>query len=322
MHNQERFLRAMQEAGYGERVHHNAPMAEYTSFAVGGPADLLMEASTLDELVAWMTMARQAQVPAMVLGSGTNVLVSDLGIRGVVILNACRQYAISDDGLLRAESGCLFVELAREAVRRGWAGLEWAVGIPGTLGGAVVGNAGAYGGYIGDLLVRARLLGPDGSIRTVCKSELGYGYRTSMLKREPLTQPRTIVLDAELLLSRGDAALLAERARQVTDQRRAHTPSGCCAGSTFMRTDQYPAGFLIEQAGLKGYRLGGAQVSPHHANFIMNTGGATASEIAQLIALIQERVWQDFAQRLEPEVQFVGEWPARESAADTPGRKG
>lgn len=306
-----RFVEAMRRAGFGDRVARNAPMADHTSFAVGGPADLLTVARKVDELVEWVRLAQANDVSYLVLGSGTNVLVSDQGIRGLVIINACQQHEVGADGVLAAESGCLFCELARETVSMGWAGLEWAVGIPGTLGGAVVGNAGAYGGYIGDILMDALLLDGDGRVDRVGRDRLGYGYRTSALKREDLSVRRTVVLEARLQLTPGDVAQLGERARQVTEQRLAHTPGGACAGSTFMRTEQYPAGFLIEQAGLKGYRLGGAQVSEKHANFIMNAGGATAAEIADLIRYVQERVWRDFAQRLEPEVQFIGEWPAQ-----------
>jgi UDP-N-acetylmuramate dehydrogenase len=173
----------------------------------------------------------------------------------------------------------------------------------------VVGNAGAYGGYVGDILLDARLLKPSGGVKRVPLAALGYGYRTSELKRENPSGPRTVVLDARMQLVAGTADELLARARQVTELRSTSTPQGACAGSTFMRTLHYPAGFLIEQAGLKGYRIGGAQISEKHANFIMNTGHATATDIAALIAFVQERIWQLFAQRLEPEVQFVGRWP-------------
>jgi UDP-N-acetylmuramate dehydrogenase len=301
-------VEAMELAGYGERMTADVSMAQYTSFGVGGPADLLAIARQADELIDWVRLARSSGTSCLVLGSGTNVLVSDLGIRGLVIINECQAHELGADGVLTAESGCLFCEIARETVRLGWAGLEWAVGIPGTLGGAVVGNAGAYGGYLGDVLVDVRLLCSNGGIVRVPLSALGYGYRTSALKREDHERSRSVVLDARLQLKHGDPEQLIEKARAVTVQRQAHTPQGACAGSTFMRTEQYPAGFLIEQAGLKGYRIGGAQVSDKHANFIMNVGGATAREIANLIQYVQERVWRDFAQRLAPEVQFIGEW--------------
>ncbi len=304
----QRFREVMERAGYAGRLGTDVPMSRHTSFAVGGPADLLATARTVEELVDWVKMANQTGIPYMVLGSGTNVLVSDRGIRGFVIINGCQRYSFRGDGVLEAESGCLFCELAREAADKGWGGLEWGVGIPGTLGGAVVGNAGAYGGYIGDILLDALLCHADGRTERVSRDWLRYGYRTSALKREDLSKPRTVVLDARLQLLRADVTQLQERARQVTEQRLAHTPGGACAGSTFMRTEQYPAGFLIEQAGLKGFRMGNAQVSDRHANFIMNAGGATAREIAALIEYVQERVWRDFAQRLEPEVQFIGEW--------------
>jgi len=306
-----RFLEAMARAGYRERLLANVPMARYTSFGVGGPADLLAVADQVSEIVDWVRLASEARIPYVVLGSGTNVLVADRGVRGLVIVNACRGYRFGEDGLLTAESGCLFCELAQEAVQRGWAGLEWAVGIPGTLGGAVVGNAGAYGGYLGDVLADVLVLRPDRRIERVPRSGLGYGYRTSALKREDPAGPRTVVLEARMQLRKGQVQELAARARFVTEQRQAHTPQGFCAGSTFVRTEQYPAGFLIEQAGLKGARIGGAQVSEKHANFIMNVGGASAQDVADLIAYVQERVWREYAQRLEPEVQFIGEWPGQ-----------
>lgn len=265
-------------------------------------------------------MARSEEVPCLVLGGGTNVLVADAGIRGLVILNRCVRHALGDSGRLTAESGASFRELAQETVALGWAGLEWAVGIPGTVGGAIVGNAGAYGGYVDEALLEAELLKPNGRVERVTGDVLEYGYRTSALKREDPRGPRTIVLSAVFQLEPGDASQLQERARQVNEQRWARTPAGACAGSMFKRTQHYPAGFLIEQAGLKGYTVGGAQVSPKHANFFMNLGDATAADIAELIDTVQERVWRDFAQRLEPEVQFIGDWAVRSAVGEIRSR--
>lgn len=304
----ERVIAGLQAMGHGARLLRNEPMSAHTSFQVGGLADLLIAAETVAELVEWVRLARNEGLPCTVLGSGTNVLVADAGVRGIVILNACRSFRVEADGRVTAESGVLLRELARHTVSQGWQGLEWAVGIPGTIGGAVVGNAGAYGGYMADVVVEATLLTLEGQVQRVGLDALGFGYRTSALKRAKPNGGRPIVLEAVMQLRPGDAAELAARADQVTQQRQARTPAGACAGSMFKRTDQYPAGFLIEQAGLKGLTVGGAQVSPIHANFVMNCGGATAQDIAQLVKIVQERVWQELGQRLEPEIEFIGEW--------------
>ncbi len=309
MNAQQRLIAALQADGYGPRLMRDEPMSAHTSFQVGGPADVMIRAQKLDELVAWVRLARAQGVPCTVLGSGTNVLVSDAGIRGLVILNECSAYAIDGSGRVTVESGVLLRELARHTVEQGWEGLEWAVGIPGTIGGAVVGNAGAYGGYMADIVQEAALLTPEGQVQRVGLAALGFGYRTSALKRADPNGDRPIVLEAVLQLRPGDAGELAARAEQVTQQRQARTPEGACAGSMFLRTEHYPAGFLIEQAGLKGLTVGGAQVSPKHANFVMNCGGATAQDIARLIEIVQEQVWRELGQRLHPEIEFVGEWP-------------
>ncbi len=316
----ERVYMALRAQGYGERLLRDEPMSAHTSFQVGGPADLLIAAERVAEIVEWVRLARAEGLPCTVLGSGTNILVADAGIRGLVILNECRDFAIEPDGRVSTESGVLLRELARHTVAEGWQGLEWAVGIPGTIGGAIVGNAGAYGGYMADVVQEATLLAWDSNIERVSPETLGFGYRTSALKRANPNGKRPIVLEAVLQLHPGDVAELTARAEQVTQQRQARTPQGACAGSMFKRTAQYPAGFLIEQAGLKGLRVGGAQVSPIHANFVMNCGGATAQEIAQMVRIVQETVWRELGQRLEPEIEFIGAWPA-DSDDDAPPKE-
>lgn len=304
------FARAMEARGDGGRLVHDEPMSRHTSFGIGGPADLLLVAQGIDELVAWVGLARAHGVPLTVLGQGTNVLVADAGVRGLVIVNACRGYRVDAAGVLTVEAGALLREVARRTVAENWRGLEWAVGIPGTVGGAVVGNAGAYGGSMSDVVRWVRLLRPDGAVEQMPAGVLDYGYRLSALKREPREGPRTVVLEAGLQLASGDAEELAAIVARITAQRKERTPEGCCAGSIFKRTMQYPAGFLIEQAGLKGHRVGGAEVSPKHANFVMNTGNATAADVRTLIELIQREVWAALGQRLEPEIEYLGAWPA------------
>jgi len=298
---------ALRQAGYGDRVRLDEPLASYTSFRIGGTADVLVVVRTLDELCECFRLAREHEVPARVIGKGTNILVSDAGVRGLVVVNACDRFEITRDGLLVAESGALLRELTYSTIVQAWAGLEWAEGIPGTLGGAVVGNAGAYGGCMADNLLWARLLQPDGTVEQVPVEELRYGYRTSALKRLG-DGKRPVVLEAALQLAPGDTDQLAQRVAQIAEQRRLRTPSGASAGSIFKRTLQYPAGFLIDQAGLKGLRIGDAQVSEQHANFLINLGHASAAEIKALMDKVQREVWTVFAQRLEPEIELVGEW--------------
>ena len=260
------------------------------------------------ELTEWLRMAWAEGVPAVVIGRGTNILVADAGVRGLLIVNACREFAIESNGLLTAQSGALLRTLADWTVARGWEGLEWAGGIPGTIGGAVVGNCGAHGGSMADIVRWVTLLLPDGSQERVSVEDLDYGYRTSSLKRQSWQEGRPVVLQAVLQLRPADVEELARKVDQVRAQRAARTPRGRSAGSIFKRTAQYPAGFLIEQAGLKGHQIGGAQVSTKHANFLMNVGDATAADVMALIRKVQEEVWSVFAQRLEPEIEFLGEW--------------
>lgn len=304
-----RALRAALEGkGYGARLMCDEPLARYTSFGIGGPADLLLVVRRLDELIEAATLAREAGVPWRVVGNGTNILVADSGIRGLVIVNECRHYYLDEaNGLLRAESGMPLGELAKEVSYAGWAGLAWAVGIPGTVGGAVVNNAGAYGGCVADILSEVTVL-RDGLVERVCRDDLAYTYRDSALKRDPGCGASCIVLEAAFWLSRADRDELVGEVTSILAQRSNRIPPGRSAGSVFKRTAHYPAGFLIEQAGLKGKRIGDAQVSRQHANFLMNVGEASANDMRALIQLVQREVLERFGESLEPEIQFIGEW--------------
>lgn len=304
----DQLLELLRAAGYGERLQLGAALAPYTTYRVGGPADLLITAHAPDELAALVTMGHRAKVPTLVLGAGSNVLIADAGVRGMVILNRCMRYGIDEEGLLTAESGADLRTIAQASADMGWAGLEWAVGVPGSVGGGVVGNAGAYGGSIADNLVWADLVTADGARALWGPEELGFGYRTSALKKLRRTAQRPVVLQAAFQLARADRAAIRERVSAIQAQRRARTPVGRCAGSVFKRTLHYPAGFLIEQAGLKGRRIGDAVVSAMHANFIMNQGQATAADIRALIDLVQNEVKEQLGEVLEPEIEFLGEW--------------
>ena len=299
----ERLWGLLQKAGYDTRAQRNAPLAPYTTYGVGGPADVLIIAETIDELATLVQMAHAAGVPGVVLGAGSNVLVADAGVRGLVILNRCVQHRIDDDGVLVAESGADLRKVARATVDAGWAGLDWAVGVPGSVGGGVVGNAGAYGGCIADNLLWVDVALPDGSRALWGRDEMGYGYRTSALKRLSDPDQRPVVLQAAFQLVKADPTALQERVRAIQTQRLARTPAGRCAGSVFKRTLHYPAGFLIEQAGLKGTRIGGAVVSARHANFIIAEPECTSQDVLRLIDLIRTQVEQRLEVQLEQEIE-------------------
>jgi len=296
----------------GSRAVADEPMARHTSFGIGGPADLYAVAHSVAELVELVLLARRLAVPHLVLGGQTNILVSDKGIRGLVIENRAQGVILqghNDTATLTAESGVPLADLARYLIHRGWAGLEWAVDIPGSVGGAVLGNAGAYGGYIGDALVQVTMLDATGTVRQVAATELGLGYRTSRLKQEAAAGRReNILLAADFALHRQPAEMLLARAAAYSRRRWERMPPEPSAGSIFKRTAEHPAGWLIERAGLKGRRIGQAQISPRHANVIVNLGGAMAADVRALMTLAQARVQEQFGVRLEPEIELLGEW--------------
>jgi UDP-N-acetylmuramate dehydrogenase len=292
----------------GDKVRHNEFMSLHTSFRIGGPADLYTVAMTAQELVELVTLARTHDMPYLIIGRATNILVADKGIRGLVIGSGGQNICFQDDVVLYAESGALLGDLARESARRGLGGLEWAVGIPGSVGGAIVGNAGAYYGYIGDVMRKATVLTPDGTVRELSAKEVGFGYRTSRFKGQAAKGEQEVILSAEFSLRPEPAQALAEKMTEYMRRREASQPTEPSVGSIFKRTWQYPAGFLIEQAGLKGTRIGGAQISPKHANFIVNLGGARAADVKALIDLAREQVLAQFGVELELEIELIGEW--------------
>jgi len=292
-------------------------MSLHTSFRIGGPADLYAVAVSARELVEIVSLAQKHGIPYLIIGRATNILVADKGIRGLVIENGgqetCFEDDVSFDGpqdrVLYAESGALLGNLARESAERGLGGLGWAVGIPGSVGGAIVGNAGAYGGYISDVTRKVTVLTADGTVQELSAKEMGFGYRTSRFKGQVTkNEKQEVILAAEFTLCPESAHVLAEKMADYTRRRAESQPTEPSAGSIFKRTEQYPAGFLIEQAGLKGMRIGGAQISPKHANFFVNLGGARAADVRALIDLAREQVWKQFGQQLELEIELVGEW--------------
>ncbi len=287
---------------------HNRPLARRSTLRVGGPAEWSVQVRSSADLVRAVTVATEHNLPWRILGGGSNVLVSDAGLSGVVILNAARgvseQTVCGDELRVRVESGAPLAGLARRLARAGWTGLEWGCGIPGTVGGAVVGNAGAHGGEIKDVLVSATVL-DNGKERSVVAAELGYGYRTSALARSPAPLP---VLDAELRLHRAAAAECLGKIAEHERWRRAHQPREHSAGSMFKNPPGEAAGRLIDAAGLKGAQHGSAQISTRHANFFVTQPGVTAADIVALIRLARRTVRERFGIALALEIIPLGRW--------------
>ncbi len=284
------------------RMLRDEPMARHTTFRVGGPADVLISARSADEVALVLATAEACDVPAMIIGNGSNLLVRDGGIEGVVVRIGEEMAGIEFDGAhVRAGAGCLMSRLGAECARRGLTGFEPLSGIPGTLGGAAAMNAGAYGAELKDVLRSATVL-RGRQIEQLSLEDMAMGYRTSRVLREGL-----IVTEVCLELTPDDPQAVRARTDDYTARRRAKQPlSMPSAGSTFKRPEGHFAGALIEQCGLKGTRVGGAQVSWMHAGFIVNTGGARAQDVLDLIDLVRTKVRMCTGVELEPEVRVIG----------------
>ena len=281
----------------------NEPMCRHTTFRVGGPADVMFFPQSAEELQRAMALARAQGADALVIGNGSNLVVRDGGVRGLVIVLGEHMARIGVEGAcLRAQAGAMLARVSAAAQEAGLSGLEFASGIPGTLGGGCAMNAGAYGGQLSDVLSCAAVL-LDGEVRTLSRDEMQMSYRSTL----PL-RVGGIVLEAEFELHADDPAEIMARMKDLNARRRDKQPLNLpSAGSTFKRPEGHFAGALIEGCGLKGARVGCAQVSEKHAGFIVNTGGATASDILGLIALVQRRVLAETGVALETEVRIVGE---------------
>lgn len=285
----------------------NEPLAKYTAARLGGPADRVAIARTRQALVEAVRYAYQSHVPFWILGGGANVLVADAGVQGLVIINHTKGVEIdAGSGRVVAESGVSLITLARRCIHHGLKGLEWAVSIPGTLGGAVVNNAGAHGGDIAGNLVQATVIDLQDSLEPTVwpVSYMTYDYRYSKLKG----QHHYLVVDATLQLQTGhDPAALAAIADEFVAHRKRTQPPGASLGSMFKNPSGDYAGRLIEAAGLKGHQIGGVQISPVHANFFINVGNGTAADYRALIELAQTQVRQQFGVELELEIELIGE---------------
>jgi len=293
---------------FGDRLQENVPLSGYTAARIGGPADALVFVRSADELADAAEKLWKMDVPFLLLGGGSNVLVSDKGVRGVVIINRARLVKFdlrAEPPSVHAESGVTPNDITQRAVRLGLAGFEWAAGVPGSLGGAVYGNAGAFDGDIAGNLISLELIHRQNGRQVWPVEKMEYGYRTSVLKRE---HPPALILSAQLALSHGDPQTIRAKMEQFSEQRRNTQPPGASMGSMFKNPTGEKAGRLIEDAGLKGRRIGNAEISTQHANFFINHGQTRAEDIKALIELARISVAEKFGVKLELEVELIGEW--------------
>lgn len=279
------------------------PLCNHTTFRIGGPALYYLIPESMEEVKEAVDFAREKKLPFYILGKGSNVLFQDKGYQGVVIEigKGLEHMEVSKDGTVTAQAGISLAVMASRLAKAAWEGFAFAGGIPGTLGGAVTMNAGAYGGEIKDCIKSARVLTVEGELLELTKEQLELGYRTSIIQKKDY-----IVLEAAFSFQPGDAAQIQQTMKELNQKRRDKQPLEYpSAGSTFKRPEGYFAGKLIEDAGLRGYRIGDAQVSEKHCGFVINRGQATASEVQQLIQEVQNMVKEKSGVCLEPEVRIV-----------------
>ena len=288
-----------------EKVRISEPMNRHTTFRIGGPADYFLLPSTAEEVKKILEICKEKELPYFILGNGSNLLVSDEGYCGVIIQLYRNYGGITVEGTnIRAGAGTLLSQIASAAKNASLTGFEFAGGIPGTLGGAVVMNAGAYGGEMKDVLKEVTVMTEQGEIMTIPAEKLEMGYRTSLVKKAGY-----LVLEAVISLKAGDVEEIKAIMKDLTEKRVSKQPLEYpSAGSTFKRPEGYFAGKLIMDAGLRGYQVGGAQVSEKHCGFVINKGNATAADVCGLMKDVQEKVQEQFGVTLEPEVKFLGEF--------------
>ena len=302
---EEKIYQLLEAAAGTDHIYREEPMKNHTTFRIGGNAEVFAAPDSADGIERVLQICREENIPCTVIGNGSNLLVGDRGVCGVV-LQIYRNYAsIRIEGPdLYVQAGALLGQTAAAAAREGLTGLEFASGIPGTIGGAAAMNAGAYGGEMKDVLVWVKAIDRDGHVRQYAAEELELGYRTSRIQKEAL-----VVLEVKLTLQQGDPVKIRERMEELKEQRVAKQPLEYpSAGSTFKRPEGYFAGKLIMDAGLRGFSVGDAQVSEKHCGFVINRGNATAADVMALVSQVQTIVEEKFGVRLELEVRKVGEF--------------
>lgn len=288
-----------------EQVKTEEPMKNHTTFRVGGPAEFFVMPRSAEEVKKVIDLCRRESFPYYIIGNGSNLLVSDQGYRGVVLqIYKEMSYIEIEENVIVAQAGALLSAIANKALENGLTGFEFAAGIPGTLGGACVMNAGAYGGEMKDVLEEVTVLTEEGEVLIIPKENLELGYRTSIIARKGY-----IVLEARIQLREGEKEAIKSLMEELKDKRVSKQPLEYpSAGSTFKRPEGYFAGKLIQDAGLRGFSVGGAQVSEKHCGFVINRENATAADVAELMRQVSARVEEEFGVKLEPEVKRLGEF--------------
>lgn len=302
--NHREFYDKLEKIVSSEAIFEKEPMSKHTTFRIGGPADIFLTPK-VSQVLDVLKLAKEEHVPVTVIGNGSNLLVADKGIRGLVISFGKEAEEIQIEGTrMTVAAGTILAKVAAEAAKNSLTGLEFAAGIPGSIGGAIVMNAGAYGGEMKDVVIGAKVLTPEGEIKELTKEELEFAYRHSCIPEKEY-----IVLEATLELMPGKEEKIREIMNDFKNRRIEKQPLEYpSAGSTFKRPEGYFAGKLIQDAGLRGYRVGGAQVSEKHCGFVINTGDATANDVRQLMEDVKRIVFDKYQVKLEPEVKMLGEF--------------
>lgn len=298
------FEKELNEIFSSDRILKNEPMSRHTSLRIGGNTDYMVFPATIDEIRLTIKLCRKYDMPYYIMGNGSNLLVSDSGYRGLIIKLSDRfsNISVEEDGTVLAQAGVLMSKLSNVITANSLTGFEFGAGIPGTLGGAVAMNAGAYGGEMQQVVISATVIDGDGNIRTLSNKELEFGYRSSVIQKKDLC-----VLEATLKLNKGDKRQILDKIRELNHLRQSKQPlDKFSAGSTFKRPEGHFAGKLISDAGLRGFQIGDAAVSEKHCGFLVNKGNATAGDFMKLIKEVTRIVNEKYGVLLEPEVKFLG----------------
>ena len=301
----EAVLQALEDIVPQENIHLNEPLAKHTTFRVGGPADCLVEIENVEQLKKIQKYLALIEIPYVVIGNGSNLLAGDGGFRGVVLQMGEKNADIRIEGTtITAQAGALLSRIARAAMEHGLTGLEFASGIPGSVGGAVVMNAGAYGGEMKQVVTLVKVLNQEGEELELLNDTMEFGYRTSAIKNHPF-----VVTEVVMELAEGDPQAIRGQMEDLAARRREKQPLEFpSAGSTFKRPEGYFAGELIMKAGMRGFQVGGARVSDKHCGFVINAGNASAADVRDVISEVQQAVEEKFGVVLEPEVIMLGEF--------------
>ena len=303
MQNYQEFSKVFTTVCQAEDIKVNEKLSQYVNFKVGGPADILLTPRTKEQVIKSVKICKENNIPFYIIGNGSNLLVRDGGFRGVVILMKSLTNISVDGEVIDAESGVMLKDVSKTALENSLTGFEFACGIPGTVGGAIFMNAGAYNGEIANVAESAQVIDNEGNIKELSKEELEFGYRSSAIMKNGY-----VVLSAKFKLKNGQVKTIKDLVDDLTNKRESKQPLEYpSAGSTFKRPEGYFAGKLIQDAGVKGYSIGGAAVSEKHSGFVINKGNATAKDITDLIKHIQAEVKKQFGIELHTEVRIIGE---------------